>query len=278
MIREDIYCSLIYNTETQTMNGILNIRDIISLLAFINDKFKLNKDQINSVPFFIKELFNKNITVNTLDIITEEIEKTSSENQSLKSEVFAEGIEIEDDELNKNGLFDQENKCLNHLYNAFSLININDYMNYVKGSSSTDLFTISLDDNLYDCIRELMKIKTHRLVIEDVKTKKYCGFVNYEAVFDFFIEQYYSEMHEFSQKANELNIVSTDLITMRKNDSIYSCFELILKEKISFVPIYDQDSLELFGFVYLKDIIYLFSNSTKFSVSDIIIFLSFIVD
>lgn len=270
MIREDIYCCLVYNTETKTMRGVMSIMDIISLLSLINNKLKQHKDAIQSISFFIKEVFNKNKSINSLEIITEEKnEKTSSENQSFKSEVFGEANDIEEEALNKNGFVDQENKCFNQLYNAFSLITINDYINQSGETLESDINTISLDNNLYDCIKELMKKEFNHIVIEDIKSRKYCGFVSYETIFDYFIERYYSysDMDEFGLKAIELGLVSTQVDSLNKTDTIYSCFELFLLKRISFVSIYDQDGLGLFGFVFLKDIFYFFCDSTHFSVS-----------
>lgn len=119
---------------------------------------------------------------------------------------------------------------------------------------------------MQECIKIIRENHIHRVVVEDSKTTTVTGFITYEAIFEFFIENYYSEMTEFNIPISSLNIKSTDIICLKKTETIYKCMETFHTKKISLLPIIDEESEELFGFVYLKDIIYFFSNGEKFNV------------
>lgn len=135
---------------------------------------------------------------------------------------------------------------------------------------------MSLDGNLQECIKIIKENRIHRVVVEDSKTTTVTGFITYEAIFEFFIENYYSEMTEFNIPISSLNIISTDIICLKKTETIYKCMEIFHSKKISLLPIIEgeSDNVELFGFVYLKDIIYFFSNGDKFNVTILKIIIS----
>lgn len=59
-------------------------------------------------------------------------------------------------------------------------------------------------------------------------------------------------------------MISKNLLKFNKNEKIYTIFEKSLYHKMSIMPIYD----ELFGFLYLKDVMYFFTNGNIFSFND----------
>ena len=61
-------------------------------------------------------------------------------------------------------------------------------------------------------------------------------------------------------------MISKNLLKFNKNEKIYTIFEKSLYHKMSIIPIYDLDDNknELFGFLYLKDVMYFFTNGNIF--------------
>jgi CBS domain-containing protein len=111
----------------------------------------------------------------------------------------------------------------------------------------------------------MKKNKIHRVIVEDPKTSTFTGFITYETVYEYFISNYYSDMLAFHLPVNELNIKTKNPITVNKNETIYSCLLKIWNTKISVLPVLDEKN-KYFGFFFLKDIVYFFSNGEKFSV------------
>lgn len=137
-----------------------------------------------------------------------------------------------------------------------------------------NLISISLDGNLKDCVDLMKKNKIHRVIVEDTKTNantglksnSFTGFITYETIFEYFVSHYYSDMLAFHVAANETNIVTNKLVIVDKNETIYDCLLKFWIHKISIIPIYDHETETLFGFFYLKDIVYFFANGEKFGV------------
>ena len=61
-------------------------------------------------------------------------------------------------------------------------------------------------------------------------------------------------------------MISKNLLKFNKNEKIYTICEKSLYHKMSIMPIYDLDDNknELFGFLYLKDVMYFFTNGNIF--------------
>ena len=129
------------------------------------------------------------------------------------------------------------------------------------------MISLYLDKNLQDVLSLIKSNKIHRIVVEEQKSNSVTGFITYEAIFEFFIENYFSEMTEFEIKLKEIDgIITKNIITLNKTDSIFKALDLFYSKKISILPILDGN--EIFGYFYLKDIIYFFSNGEKFNFSD----------
>ena len=102
------------------------------------------------------------------------------------------------------------------------------------------------------------------LTIRNKKSNNLSGFITYEAIFEYFIENYYSSMTEFHIPLKHLDIIVKNVITLNKNENLHKCMETFYKEGISMLPILDDDK-KIFGYFYLKDIIYFFSMGEKFN-------------
>jgi predicted transcriptional regulator len=107
--------------------------------------------------------------------------------------------------------------------------------------------------------------KIHRVIVEDTKNSVFTGFITYETIFEYFITNYYSDMVSFHLKIDSLNIKSKNLITVKKEETIFNCLLMLWNRKISFLPIVNNDDT-YFGFLFLKDIVYFFTNGEKFTV------------
>jgi predicted transcriptional regulator len=127
-----------------------------------------------------------------------------------------------------------------------------------------NLISIGLDGNLKECIDLMKNNKIHRVIVEDNKIATFTGFITYETIFEFFFNNYYSDMLCFHINVKDLNMITTELITVEKNETIYNCLLTIWNKKISILPITFED--RLFGFLYLKDLVYFFTNGESFSV------------
>ena len=127
-----------------------------------------------------------------------------------------------------------------------------------------NLISLYSEANLEECVKTIQKNNIHRLIVNDKKTNNLSGFITYETIFEYFIENYYSEMTEFNIPLKQINIVIDNVITLKKNETLYKCMETFYKEGISVLPILDEDN-KIFGYFYLKDIIYFFSMGEKFN-------------
>jgi len=134
-----------------------------------------------------------------------------------------------------------------------------------------NLISISLDGNLRECIDLMRNNKIHRIIVEDSKNSNLTGFITYETIFEFFINNYYSDMQCFQFKVEETNIVNKKLIFILKTNTIYESLIKFYLHKISILPVIDNETKKIFGFFFLKDLIYFFANSEKFSVNFLII-------
>jgi len=72
-------------------------------------------------------------------------------------------------------------------------------------------------------------------------------------------------MEVFQTDVSLLNINSRDLIFLYKNDTIIKAMEVFNEKKISTLPIIEENN-NLYGMLYLKDLIFLFNNNEKFCV------------
>ena len=73
-------------------------------------------------------------------------------------------------------------------------------------------------------------------------------------------------MTEFNIPLKHLNIIIKNVITLNKNETLHKCMETFYQKGISMIPIMDDDNV--FGYLYLKDIIYFFSTGEKFNFSN----------
>ena len=251
MIKEDIYCGLLWDTKLSKYVGLFTIRDVLSLLL-------LSYKQISNY-------LNNNQNINNLETLTNSINEIF-DNWKIKDENNKMDIEMEEN----NKKIDSIITNFNDFFKLFDNTSINDYVLRFKDKEKDHpLISLYLDKNLQDVLTLIKTNKIHRIVVEEQKSNSVTGFITYEAIFEFFIENYFSEMTEFEIKLKEIDgIVTKNIITLNKTDSIFKALDLFYSKKISILPILDGD--EIFGYFYLKDIIYFFSNGDKFNFNETI--------
>ena len=297
MVKEDIYCALVYDSLYKNFIGIITIRDIMELIKFINDRIKKYNGIIVNTNFFIKEIFSKNeVQLNSLSSI-----KENEEIKPVKKKSFGSFDKINelDEEEGSDSSFEGEIKekpqssSLKQgvdFFKSLNLISINDFYRTVRGIpihrliTKSKLLSVSLDNNLFDCAKLIKEKKTHRIIIEETKEKQseihqsnnnllnikntnyiknYTGFITYETMFDFFIQNYYGDMKEFKCLLNDIIDVTSiaNKLTYKfdKNEKVFVVFEQCFLTKLSIMPIYDSsNNNEIFGYLFLKDLVYFF--------------------
>ena len=290
MIKEDIYCGLLYNSEQNKHSGVFTIRDVLGLLligyrklvSFLNNNKNINtydalKNNLNN--FFAQFGNEKEDTLNN----NKNINKENNPNHSNENDM---DIEEEDNDANKQklsneNLSDNDPKLYNDMVkdfhqfiSLFENITLQSFIELFHIKENGLLISLFSDCNLEECIKTIQKNNIHRLIVQDKKSNNLSGFITYETIFEYFIENYYSSMTEFNIPLKHLDIIVNKVITLNKNETLHKCMETFYKEGISMIPIMDEGNI--FGYLYLKDIIYFFSTGEKFNFGNSIE--SFLID
>ena len=245
MIKEDIYCGLLWDSNANKYIGIFTIRDVLSLIM-------ISYQQLN-------QFLNNNTNINDMDTLVKSIVEIFSKMTFDKNK-----MELEEEERIDTSNTDKIIKNFSDFFKLFDNFTINNYVNKFKDKNA-NMISIFLDGNLKDCIQLIRDNHIHRIVVEDQKSSTITGFITYEAIFEFFIENYYSSMKEFEIQLKDVNIISKNVFSLNKEDTLYKAMELFCTKKISLIPI--MDNKEIFGYIYLKDIIYCFSNGNNLNFS-----------
>ena len=130
---------------------------------------------------------------------------------------------------------------------------------------------MGLDENLKEAIDLLKKHKVHRIIIEEKQNSQITGFISHETIFDYFLNNYYSteniNFFKIPLKYIEKALVPKNMVVIKSEETIISAVQKFFEYKISILPVYEGEESNILGFLYLKDIFYLFSNAEKFSVN-----------
>ena len=290
MIKEDIYCGLLYSSEKNKHSGIFTIRDVLGLLLigykklvmFLNnekdiDSYEKLKIKENSDKFFAT--FDTNVQNNNNNendktiIISKSLEnKENNDNNNVDMDIEEEkNINNQNNETKESEITQEQTiaynniiKDFNHFISLFDEITLQSFIDLFHIKDTGSLISLYSESNLEECIKTIQNKNIHRLIVNDKKTGNLSGFITYETVFEYFIENYYSEMTEFNIPLKQINLVINNVITLNKNETLHKCMETFYNKGISMLPILDDDG-KIFGYFYLKDIIYFFSMGEKFN-------------
>ena len=290
MIKEDIYCGLLYNSEQNKHSGVFTIRDVLGLLligyrklvSFLNNNKNINTyDALkNNLNNFFAQFGNENEDElkNNKNINKENNQKHSNENDMdiEEEDNDANKQKISNENLSENDpkLYNDMVKDFNQFISLFENITLQSFIELFHIKENGLLISLFSDCNLEECIKTIQKNNIHRLIVQDKKSNNLSGFITYEAIFEYFIENYYSSMTEFNIPLKHLDIIVNKVITLNKNETLHKSMETFYKEGISMIPIMDEGNI--FGYLYLKDIIYFFSTGEKFNFGNSIE--SFLID
>jgi predicted transcriptional regulator len=290
MIKEDIYCGLLYNSEQNKHSGVFTIRDVLGLLligyrklvSFLNNNKNINTyDALkNNLNNFFAQFGNENEDElkNNKNINKENNQKQSNENDMdiEEEDNDANKQKISNENLSENDpkLYNDMVKDFNQFISLFENITLQSFIELFHIKENGLLISLFSDCNLEECIKTIQKNNIHRLIVQDKKSNNLSGFITYEAIFEYFIENYYSSMTEFNIPLKHLDIIVNKVITLNKNETLHKSMETFYKEGISMIPIMDEGNI--FGYLYLKDIIYFFSTGEKFNFGNSIE--SFLID
>ena len=211
MIKEDIYCGLLWDTTANKYIGIFTIRDVLSLIMISYQR--------------LNQYLNTNTNINDLDTLVKSIIEIFS-----KLTIDKNKMDLEEEEKIDTSNYDKIIKNFSDFFKLFDNFTINDYVNKFK-DKNTNMISIFLDGNLQDCIKLIKDNHIHRIVVEDQKSSTITGFITYEAIFEFFIENYYSSMKEFEIQLKNVNIISKNVFFLNKNDTLYKAMELFCTKK-----------------------------------------------
>ena len=287
MIKEDIYCGLLYNSEQNKHSGVFTIRDVLGLLLigykklvnFLNNNKNINTYELlkNNLNSFFAQFENENESSikKNKDLNKENIPKQSNENDmEIEEDDNKQKNSIENIDENDPKVYNDMIKNFNQFISLFENITLQSFIELFHIKENSALISLFSDSNLEECVKTIQKNNIHRLIVQDKKSNNLSGFITYEAIFEYFIENYYSSMTEFNIPLKYLDIIVKKVITLNKNETLHKCMETFYKEGISMIPI--MDGGDIFGYLYLKDIIYFFGPGDKFNFGNTIE--SFLID
>ena len=314
-ILEGINAAIIYDTELNNFIGSITLRDIMLLYRFIFHKMKYYDEKTN-FSNFLQDIFSNKDNASSNNII---------ENKNFK-------------------YFDV------NIYNYLSNITYYDYLDAVKNNFKeniyNNIYSVSLDVNLFYGINVIYNKSSHQILIENVikdnkntknkqdeiikkinkkklkqdlknkeeteksdeKTdatkkeyknenieeefenikkeekvdpvKNYTGFISYQSVFNFLINNYYNfDMSEFSLTLKELiilqnqkiiqeiiintdkkNLKENQIICENINEKVYKIFDDYSLYNSEIIPIFSENNNSLEGFVFPEDFLFFISN------------------
>jgi len=133
MMKEDIYCGLIWDTELNKFIGIFTIRDFLNLIKIIHEKistFLQNDGKWTTIKNLVSNLFQNNkIDLDQLDAIMEDDPETigeKSDNGDMIVDEVAHSMSLMNTPYAKNSM-EANFKTYRDFFRIFELININDY-------------------------------------------------------------------------------------------------------------------------------------------------------
>lgn len=261
--------------------------EVLKLNSNVSNKSGQN---IGSSNFDSNNLVNNSISnqVNSNIEKSFSIRKNSSFDNSnnVQQQKFKETKEIKNknsENINKfltMDLFSLNKKFSSYkdFFNIFNYISLKEYLTGMHNDIvlNNKIISVDLDYQLKDILKLMKQNLIHRVVVEDTKNKEYVGILTYESIFEYFINNYYNyNMQSFNVPYKKLKLGSQPTILGYLDDSLHSCFIKFWEARISFLPIMDcknkkcnDKPTNIYGYLFLKDLLYLCSNSEKFLISD----------
>lgn len=241
----------------------------------IDMKIDINTNHVNSNSHIsLDNEINNNVN---LSQIQQSLNSNNNESKNIENLVYMD----EDISLNNiinNNITNNVNFFYSNMtnyksyFNIFNHVTLQDYISDLENNFELKkLVTLSLDISLLIVVEALINNKIHRVITEDKKTNSYAGIITYELIFDYFLNNYYSDMEVFNYSYKELIINNMLEISRNKStdkndnntnnysfelicsnlyygcidETIYSCFYKIYEYKISILPIINLQKSEI---------------------------------
>ena len=216
MIKEDIYCGLLYNSKENKNSGIFTIRDVLGLLLIGYKKLILFLNTEKEITSYEMLKENSNKFFGTFDNVNEEKKNMFNSNEDLIVSKQLEGkeennatnnnndMEIEDEKnanenndnnnMNKNiqekEVKDEETKAynniikdFNHFISLFENITLQSFIDLFHIKDNVNLISLFSEANLEECVKTIQNNNIHRLIVNAQKTNNLSGFITYETIF-----------------------------------------------------------------------------------------------
>ena len=288
MIKEDIYCGLLWNNNSNKHSGVFTLRDILDLLLIGYKKLLSFLEKNKNIDSYTKLLESLNLFLSEFDYLPKKSKsifsggalkkcaKGMAKNKTIISTNLKDEMEIEEEIESTNNGYIIYNKIIKNFDQFFSLFDETTLQNYLNlfnpNENENTLISLFSETDLETCVKTILNNGVHRLIVQDKKSLNVSGFITYETIFEFFFENYYSSMTEFNIPLKNLGIMTKDIISLNKKDTLFKCMETFYENGISMIPIYDNNKdNNIFGYFYIKDIIYFFSTGgEKFNFNDTI--------
>ena len=314
-ILEGIYAAIIYDTELNNFIGSITLRDIMLLYRFIFNKMEYYDEQTN-FPDFLQNIFNnkhyvssnknsknKNSSYFDINIYNYLSNITYYDYLYAVKNKFNDNIcnDIYSIPLDEN-LFYGINLIYNKSSHQILIENIiksdtirNDKQDSIIKSISQNKFKkdfknkeeLEKSDEKTDATKKGSKNEKIEEEFENIEeekanlVKEYTGFISYQTVFSFLINNYYNfDMSEFSLTLKELlilpnqtiiqeiiinakknkNLKENQIICGNINEKVYKIFDNYSLYNSEIIPILNDNNNSLEGFIFSEDFLFFISN------------------
>ena len=234
MILQNIYSAIIIKNDNKKILNIFSISDILNLIysGYFNVNNFISFQGINNYEALLDNL-NKFFDFCKLNINT----KTLNQTYQIKN--------------------------LKEFFDLFEYISLKDYLiNY--NQVIYEYSTLDIEYNILDIVKNKNNINK---VIEDKKNKIIAGIITYNIIFDFLLNNYYILIDGFKLDFSELYKFNKYEYILNKKDSIIKSIKIFAKNKTNMIIVLD-DNKDIFGYLFNKDILYLYSQGSRYSIED----------
>lgn len=234
MILQNIYSSIIIKNDNKKILNVFSLSDILNLIysGYLNINNFISFQGINNYEALLNNL-STFFDFFKLNINTKAFNKTYQLNN------------------------------LKEFFDLFEYISLKDYLvNY--NQVIYEYSTLDIEYNILDIVKNKNNINK---VIEDKKNKIIAGIITYNIIFDFLLNNYYILIDGFKLDFSELYKFNKYEYVLNKNDSIIKSIKIFVKTKTNLIIVLD-DNKNIFGYLFNKDILYLYSQGSRYSIED----------
>ena len=234
MILQNIYSAIIIKNDNKKILNIFSLSDILNLIysGYFNVNNFISFQGINNYEALLDNL-NKFFDFCKLNINTKTLNQT------------------------------YQFKNLKEFFDLFEYISLKDYLvNY--NQVIYEYSTLDIEYNILDIVKNKNNINK---VIEDKKNKIIAGIITYNLIFDFLLNNYYILIDGFKLDFSELYKFNKYEYILNKKDSIIKSIKIFAKNKTNMIIVLD-DNKDIFGYLFNKDILYLYSQGSRYSIED----------